>query len=48
MKNQKILLKKKNRNQRRKKQDITLKLLEEVCIVKIVIMKDTLQKNVNF
>jgi hypothetical protein len=39
---------KKNGDQRRKKQKNILKLLEEVCDVKIVIMKDTLQKNVNY
>jgi hypothetical protein len=46
--NKKILMKKKNGDQRRKKQKITLKLLEEVCTVKIAIMKDMLQKNVNY
>jgi hypothetical protein len=39
---------KKNGNQRINKQNITLKVLEEVCIIKIIIMKDTLQKNVNY
>jgi len=36
------------KNQKRKKQKIILKLLKEVCIVKIVIMKDTLQMNVDY
>ncbi len=46
--NKKILMKKKNGDQRRIKQNIILKLLKEVCTVKIAIMKDTLQKNVNY
>jgi hypothetical protein len=41
-------MKKKNENQRKNKQKIILKLLEDVCIIKIIIIKDTLQKNVNY
>ncbi len=41
-------MQKKNEDQRRNKENITLKLLKEVCIVKFVIMKKTLQKNVNY
>ncbi len=38
----------KNEDQRKKKQKITLKHVLEVCIVKIAIVKDTLQKNASY